>query len=168
MPTVTVQQDEFTPAMYNNPELTKRLVAVWKKTLGDQNVEMVDPTMGGEDFSEYSLLRNIRFLRSIFMSARSIRRKWRIKKARRAAIPNPAFQQVRTRAGTNDSHWDGGDDGGGAGLDEEIIFEKRERRVAVSDRAAQPLFNTGLQPVLMGDDGIGIRHPERQSRGPFS
>src|SRR5437899_2319087 len=45
-----------TPAMYNNPELTKQLVAAWKKTLGDPNVEMVDATMGGEDFSEYSLL----------------------------------------------------------------------------------------------------------------
>jgi amidohydrolase len=56
MPTVTVLRDQFTPATYNNPELTKRLVAVWKKTLGDQNVEMVDPTMGGEDFSEYSLV----------------------------------------------------------------------------------------------------------------
>ena len=56
MPTVTVERDHFAPAMYNNPELTKRLVAAWKKTLGDQNVEMVDPTMGGEDFSEYSLL----------------------------------------------------------------------------------------------------------------
>lgn len=56
MPTVTVLRDEFTPATYNNPELTKRLVAVWKKTLGDQNVEYIDPTMGGEDFSEYSLL----------------------------------------------------------------------------------------------------------------
>jgi hippurate hydrolase len=56
MPTVNVLRDHFAPAMYNNPELTKRLVAVWKKTLGDQNVEMVDPTMGGEDFSEYSLL----------------------------------------------------------------------------------------------------------------
>ena len=56
MPTVTVARDQFAPAMYNNPDLTKRLVAVWKKALGDQNVEMVDPTMGGEDFSEYSLL----------------------------------------------------------------------------------------------------------------
>ena len=56
MPTVNVLRDHFAPAMYNNPELTKRLVAAWKKTLGDQNVEMVDPTMGGEDFSEYSLL----------------------------------------------------------------------------------------------------------------
>ena len=54
-PVVTVRQDEVCPAMYNNPELTKRLVAVWKESLGDENVEIVDPTMGGEDFSEYSL-----------------------------------------------------------------------------------------------------------------
>lgn len=55
MPVVEVLRDQFTPATYNNPELTKRLVAVWKKTLGADNVEMVDPTMGGEDFSEFSL-----------------------------------------------------------------------------------------------------------------
>jgi amidohydrolase len=54
-PIVTVSKDQFCPATYNNPELTKRLVAVWKKSLGDENVEIVDPTMGGEDFSEYSL-----------------------------------------------------------------------------------------------------------------
>jgi amidohydrolase len=54
-PIITVSKDEVCPAMYNNPELTKRLVAVWKKSLGDDNVEIVDPTMGGEDFSEYSL-----------------------------------------------------------------------------------------------------------------
>lgn len=54
-PIVEVMKNEFTPATYNNPELTKRLVAVWKKTLGAENVEAIDPTMGGEDFSEYSL-----------------------------------------------------------------------------------------------------------------
>src|SRR5437660_3321947 len=54
-PIVNVSKDQFTPATYNNPDLTKRLVAVWKKTLGPDNVEIVDPTMGGEDFSEYSL-----------------------------------------------------------------------------------------------------------------
>jgi amidohydrolase len=54
-PIVEVLQDQFTPATYNNPELTKRLVAVWKKVLGAENVEASDPTMGGEDFSEYSL-----------------------------------------------------------------------------------------------------------------
>jgi amidohydrolase len=54
-PIVSVSKDQFTPATYNNPDLTKRLVAVWKKSLGDENVEMVNATMGGEDFSEYSL-----------------------------------------------------------------------------------------------------------------
>src|SRR5882762_8112422 len=54
-PIVNVLKDQFTPATYNNPDLTKRLVGVWKKSLGNENVEIVDPTMGGEDFSEYSL-----------------------------------------------------------------------------------------------------------------
>jgi amidohydrolase len=54
-PIVSVSKDLFCPATYNNPELTKRLVAVWKNALGNDNVEIVDPTMGGEDFSEYSL-----------------------------------------------------------------------------------------------------------------
>ena len=54
-PIITVSKDFVAPAMYNNPELTKRLIAVWKKSLGEENVEIVDPVMGGEDFSEYSL-----------------------------------------------------------------------------------------------------------------
>jgi hippurate hydrolase len=54
-PIVEVQQDQFTPSMYNNPELTRRIAAVFQKTFGAENVEKRDPTMGGEDFSEYSL-----------------------------------------------------------------------------------------------------------------
>jgi hippurate hydrolase len=55
VPIISVAKDQFTPATYNNPELTKRLIAVWKKSLGNENVEIVESTMGGEDFSEYSL-----------------------------------------------------------------------------------------------------------------
>jgi hippurate hydrolase len=55
LPDVKVREAEFTPSTYNNPELTNRLVEVWKKALGEKNVEIVDPTMGGEDFSEFSL-----------------------------------------------------------------------------------------------------------------
>jgi len=55
VPQVHVRRDQFVPATYNNPELTKRLVDVWKESLGEANVEMVDATMGGEDFSEFSL-----------------------------------------------------------------------------------------------------------------
>src|SRR5213082_943990 len=54
-PIVTVSKDQFCPATYNNPELTRRLVAVWKSSLGNENVKIVDAVMGGEDFSEYSL-----------------------------------------------------------------------------------------------------------------
>ena len=54
-PVVNVLKDQFTPATYNNPDLTKRLVGVWKNVLGADNVEIVAPTMGGEDFAEYSL-----------------------------------------------------------------------------------------------------------------
>jgi hippurate hydrolase len=55
MPEVKVLQNEFTPATYNNPELTKRVSAALKTAIGADNVIPKDPTMGGEDFSEYSL-----------------------------------------------------------------------------------------------------------------
>jgi len=55
MPAVFVRVDEFTPAAYNNPELVKRVSAALKRAIGADNVVLKDPTMGGEDFSEYSL-----------------------------------------------------------------------------------------------------------------
>src|SRR6266436_2958786 len=54
-PIVEVLRDQFAPATYNNPDLTRRLVAVWKKELGTDKVEKADPLMVTEDFSEYSL-----------------------------------------------------------------------------------------------------------------
>jgi hippurate hydrolase len=47
-----------TPATYNNPELSSRLSALFKKTLGEENVLVKEPVMGGEDFSYYSLEDN--------------------------------------------------------------------------------------------------------------
>ena len=55
MPDVHVREDEFTPATYNNPELTKRVTAAMKAAIGDDNVIDKPPTMGGEDFSRFSL-----------------------------------------------------------------------------------------------------------------
>ena len=54
-PIIEVKQDQFTPSTYNNPELTKRVTTALKKALGAGNIIPKDPTMGGEDFSEYSL-----------------------------------------------------------------------------------------------------------------
>ena len=50
-PTITVAEDEFVPATYNDPDLVERLVPVWKNVLGDGNVVERDPEMGGEDFA---------------------------------------------------------------------------------------------------------------------
>jgi hippurate hydrolase len=55
MPVVSVQTNEFCPSTYNNPELTKRVTSALKSALGENKFEKTDPTMGGEDFSEYSL-----------------------------------------------------------------------------------------------------------------
>lgn len=52
MPTVTVS-DEYTPATYNNPELTARAVGSLRKLLGEGNVIERKPVMGGEDFGRY-------------------------------------------------------------------------------------------------------------------
>lgn len=52
MPEVRVQ-DEFTPALYNDPVLTRRLGGVLTRWLGAERVRTVTPAMGGEDFSEY-------------------------------------------------------------------------------------------------------------------
>ena len=55
LPEVHVRQDEFSPATYNNPELTKSVAATLKTALGNDKVVSKDPSMGAEDFCEYSL-----------------------------------------------------------------------------------------------------------------
>jgi amidohydrolase len=55
MPDVHVRQDESTAATYNNPELSKRVTAALKAALGNDKIVPKDPTMGAEDFCEYSL-----------------------------------------------------------------------------------------------------------------
>jgi amidohydrolase len=56
LPEVRVREDEFTRATYNNPELVKRVTPALKAGLGADKIVPKDPTMGGEDFCEYSLL----------------------------------------------------------------------------------------------------------------
>jgi hippurate hydrolase len=43
----------MTPALYNNPELTEKIVRMFKREFGEKNVEEKRPTMGGEDFAEF-------------------------------------------------------------------------------------------------------------------
>jgi hippurate hydrolase len=52
-PTVRVDPGEFTPAMHNDVELTRRTMAALRTALGEQAVLAKPPVMGGEDFSRY-------------------------------------------------------------------------------------------------------------------
>lgn len=51
-PVVTLR-DESTPALYNDPALTKRIMGVYQKLLGSDKVEEVPPVMTGEDFGRF-------------------------------------------------------------------------------------------------------------------
>jgi hippurate hydrolase len=53
-PVVKVDQDNFTPALYNTAELAKKTSKVFRATLGADNVIQQEPLMGGEDFSRYA------------------------------------------------------------------------------------------------------------------
>lgn len=52
MPEVTIK-DEYTPSLYNNPDLTARMKQAIAGEIGDGNVVDENPVMGGEDFARY-------------------------------------------------------------------------------------------------------------------
>lgn len=52
-PIVSVADEEYTPSVYNDPELIDRLVPVWRKSFGPENVVETPPVMAGEDFGRY-------------------------------------------------------------------------------------------------------------------
>ncbi len=53
LPVMTVR-DEYTPAVYNEPELVERAAALMRAALGEQALVGISPVMGGEDFSRYA------------------------------------------------------------------------------------------------------------------
>ena len=54
-PEPIVEFSDATPATRNDEALVERVVPVFKRVLGDKNVIPSEPSMGGEDFSEYGL-----------------------------------------------------------------------------------------------------------------
>jgi amidohydrolase len=52
MPIVDIER-EYTPALYNDPKLTGRVVGLFQNLFGAANVVEEKPSMGGEDFAEY-------------------------------------------------------------------------------------------------------------------
>lgn len=52
LPVVEIK-DEYTPAAYNNPELSAKAMKSMAEVIGAENVIASDPVMGGEDFGRY-------------------------------------------------------------------------------------------------------------------
>ena len=52
MPVVTLK-DEYTPATYNTPELSEKLLTVFAQRFGQDRVLKAPPVMGGEDFGRF-------------------------------------------------------------------------------------------------------------------
>lgn len=53
-PEMKVHLDEFCPLLTNDPKLTKRVVGLFGKVLGPENLVARKPVMGGEDFSRFA------------------------------------------------------------------------------------------------------------------
>jgi amidohydrolase len=47
-------KDEYTPAVYNDPELADSAARIFGSVIGEPNVMPREPAMGGEDFGRYS------------------------------------------------------------------------------------------------------------------
>ncbi|MBL8829169.1 MAG: amidohydrolase, partial [Planctomycetaceae bacterium] len=54
-PEPKVEFSDGTPAMFNDEKLVERVVPTFERVLGEKAVVQTDPSMGGEDFSEYGL-----------------------------------------------------------------------------------------------------------------
>jgi amidohydrolase len=52
-PEPKIDRIDGTPAMFNNEKLVERVVPVFRRVFGDDRVQEVEPSMGGEDFSLY-------------------------------------------------------------------------------------------------------------------
>ncbi|MEN8176800.1 MAG: amidohydrolase, partial [Pseudomonadota bacterium] len=52
LPVVEIKE-EYTPSVFNDPELTGRVVSVLSSELGENQVQALPPAMAGEDFARY-------------------------------------------------------------------------------------------------------------------
>lgn len=52
-PVIQIELDNYTPAVYNDPKLARRITNRFRDLLGKDNVVDIGPMMGGEDFSRF-------------------------------------------------------------------------------------------------------------------
>ncbi len=92
MPDVHVREDEFTPSTYNNPELTTRLLLVWKKSLGEQNVRDHRPDDGRRGFLRIQPAGSFDSGRRLSCRCSFSRKNCGLEKTRRGTPPESALE----------------------------------------------------------------------------
>ena len=53
-PIIKHRSESYTPALYNESDLTKKMVALFKDVIGPERVHERPMSMGGEDFSQFT------------------------------------------------------------------------------------------------------------------
>ncbi len=57
LPEIRITADEYTPAVYNDPDLAARVMGVLAQRVGADNIQIRKPVMGGEDFGRYGRVK---------------------------------------------------------------------------------------------------------------
>ena len=55
LPIVEIHEEEGTPSTFNDPELVERAAEIFRSEFGEDRVHLMDPVMGGEDFSYFGI-----------------------------------------------------------------------------------------------------------------
>jgi hippurate hydrolase len=84
-------KDEYTPAMYNDPELTAQGAAIFEGFLGEDSVRAMPAAMGGEDFGRYHRAKG--FPAFMFRLGSVPRDKWEA--AQKGGDPLPSLHSSR-------------------------------------------------------------------------
>lgn len=89
-PVITISDTQVTAATFNDPQLTERLAMVFVKTLGQENVVKVPPSMVSEDFGYFSLNQTIPAT-EFWLGAVD---PTRVKESRQTRIPLPSLHSA--------------------------------------------------------------------------
>ena len=120
-------EDEFTPATYNNPELTKRVTASLKAAVGDANVLPGKPDDGRRRLLRVQSARSFR--PCVHVQRRRRRSREISPEAKKAGTPLPSLHSSKFAPVPEPTIRTGviGDDERGARLDEEVAALRRDR-----------------------------------------
>ncbi len=113
-PLIQHRAESFTPALFNEKELTQKMVHLFKDVLGPERVHERPMSMGGEDFSQFTPRRPAYFLLAPRHSRAGGLRG--VAKAGRQGTGKHAFAVLRAGSRADAAHWCPDDEHGDPGV----------------------------------------------------